>query len=82
MLWYAPGLRPIRARLTATSRPPMGTRLVQSLPPAKTTSFMPLATECTPCTITCSPLAQKRLMVAPATLSGRLAIWAAMRAML
>ncbi len=60
---------------------PIGTRDIDSTPPAKIRSSQPLATFWAARLTASSPLAQKRLTCTPATVSGSPALTAAVRAM-
>src|SRR3954468_9209162 len=60
---------------------PIGTRDIDSTPPAKTRSSQPEATFCAAMLTASRPEAQKRLTCTPATVSGRPALMAAVLAM-
>src|SRR4051812_23221354 len=59
-----------------------GARVIDSTPPAMTTSACPVSTACAADTIACNPLAHSRLTVNPGVVSGRPASSAAIRATL
>src|SRR6266571_8978826 len=61
-------------------KPPIGTWLMLSVPPAITISDMPLRMRCAATEIASRPEAQKRFTVTPGTVSGKPARWQAMRA--
>ncbi len=51
--------------------PPIGTMLIDSMPPATATSYIPAAIDWATWAMDCTPELQKRLMVIAGTVSGQ-----------
>ncbi len=66
--------------LAETLFPPIGTMLIDSVPPATATSYIPAAIDWATWAMDCTPELQKRLMVIAGTVSGSPARSAACRA--
>ena len=82
MLRKTCGQRSARPGLGAKCQPIMGTKLIDSSPPATATSVVPLATDWLARASACRPEAQKRLTVMALVATGRPAPSATWRAML